>query len=224
MHTIILTMKDNVLTDTSEALTTAIAAHVRGLRSARGWSLDELAGRSGVSKGMVVQIEGGRTNPSIGTLARLADAFGVTVARLLEPAAAERTVHITDADAAPVLWRGEHGGMARLLRGSNDPDLVELWEWQLEPGERHASAEHAPGTREVLHVLTGTVTVTVAGTDHAVTEGQTVDFRADRPHGYRNDGRTRARLMMVVVTPPGEWDRRTAPAQGTNSASAPTGR
>lgn len=207
MCIIIMTAKDNVLTDTPEALTTAIADHVRGLRTARGWSLDELAGRSGVSKGMVVQVEGGRTNPSIGTLARLADAFGVTVARLLEPAV-ERTVHVTDAGTAPVLWRGDHGGMARLLRGSNDPDFVELWEWRLEPGERHESADHAPGTREVLHVLTGTVTVTVAGAEHPVAAGQTVDFRADRAHGYRNDGRTRARLLMVVVTPAGEWDRR----------------
>ena len=64
-------------------VTTAVAQHVRALRQSRGWSLDELSGRSGVSKGMVVQIEGNRTNPSVGTLSRLADAFGVTVLSLI---------------------------------------------------------------------------------------------------------------------------------------------
>ncbi|WP_091563082.1 XRE family transcriptional regulator [Micromonospora pattaloongensis] len=201
------------MTDTGsghvEALTAAVAQHVRALRNARSWSLDELAGRSGVSKGMLVQIEGARTNPSIGTLCRIADAFGVTVARLLEPAE-ERTVRISDGQRAPLLWQGGSGGLARLLGGLNDPDFVELWEWRLNPGEAHTSAEHAPGTRELLHVLTGTVTVTVDATDHVVPTGHTIEFRADRAHGYRNDGDAPVRLVMVVVMTTGEFDRRSS--------------
>jgi quercetin dioxygenase-like cupin family protein len=156
---------------------------------------------------MVVQIEGARTNPSIGTLCRLADAFGVTVARLVEPGPPRR-VRIAAADAAPLLWQGGHGGFARLLAGVNEPDFVELWEWRLEPSDRHDSADHAPGTRELVHVLSGTVTVTVGGTDHEVRAGETIAFPADEAHGYRNDDAVAARLMMVVVMPPGDFDRR----------------
>ncbi|MEJ3748480.1 XRE family transcriptional regulator [Actinomycetes bacterium KLBMP 9797] len=203
-------MKGTVLTDNVAALTAAVAQHVRTLRTGRGWSLDELAGRSGVSKGMVVQIEGARTNPSVGTLVRIADAFGVTVARLLEPAE-ERTVHVTSADDAPRLWHSAAGGFGRLLRGLNDPDFVELWEWVLAPGDRHTSAEHAPHTREVLHVLAGALTMTVDGVDHQVATGHTIELRADRPHGYRNDTDGTTRFVMVVVMPPGEWDRRATP-------------
>jgi transcriptional regulator with XRE-family HTH domain len=202
-----LTVKDTLLTDNVAALTAAVAGHVRALRTSRGWSLDELAGRSGVSKGMVVQIEGARTNPSVGTLARIADAFGVTVARLLEPAE-DRTVHISSADNAPRLWRGDAGGFGRLLRGLNSPSFTELWEWIFASGDRHGSAEHAPGTREMLHVLAGVLTTTVDGVDHVVRTGETIDLLADRPHGYRNDGTEPARIVMVVVMPPGEWDRR----------------
>src|SRR5262249_30349294 len=145
-----------------EALTAAVAAHVRSNRAARGWSLDELAGRSGVSKGMVVAIEAARTNPSVGTLCRLADAFGVNIADLLEVSESRR-VNITSGDAAPVLWRGEAGGKAQLLRGVNEPALVELWEWTLGPGDRHASPNHMPRTTEMLHVLAGTLTALVDG-------------------------------------------------------------
>lgn len=209
----ILTAEDSVVTSTSagriEEITATVAGHVRALRTSRGWSLDELAGRSGVSKGMVVQIEAARTNPSVGTLCRIADAFGVTVARLVEPQG-ERGVHISSADDAPLLWRGERGGIGRLLGGLNEPDFVELWEWRLVPGERHVSSDHAPSTRELLHVLTGELTVTVDGTDHVVRSGQTIEFHADRAHTYRNDGGEPARLFMVVVMPSGEWDRRTA--------------
>lgn len=193
--------------DAVEALTAAVAHQVRALRTGRGWSLDELAGRSGVSKGMVVQIEGARTNPSVGTLCRLADAFGVTVARLLE-ATDVRPVRVSSLSSAPILWRGHGGGIARLLGGVNKPDFVELWEWVLQPNDHHTSYDHAAGTRELLHVLDGEVTVTIDGTDHVARTGDTVDFAADRGHGYRNDGDSSARIVMVVVMPPGEQDRR----------------
>lgn len=188
-------------------VTARVAEHVRALRVARGWTLEELAGRSGVSKGMVFQIEAARTNPSIGTLCRLADAFGVAIGLLLEPAA-ERAVHITAAEHAAVLWQGEHGGFGRLLTSVSDANCVELWEWQLGPGDHHRSADHAPGTRELLHVLAGQLTVTVDGTNHEVGVGQTIGFRADRWHAYRNDGQDLVRLVMVVMMPPGELDRR----------------
>ncbi|MDG4783337.1 XRE family transcriptional regulator [Micromonospora sp. WMMD961] len=190
------------------AVTAGVARQVRDLRAARGWSFEELAGRSGVSKGMLVQIEGARTNPSVGTLCRVADAFGVNIAQLLEPAE-ERAVKITSAAQAPVLWQGGHGGEARLLSGLGEPDLVELWDWRLESGEAHRSADHPRGTREVLHVLTGAAIVRVDGQDHRVRAGETIEFHADREHGYRNDSDEPCRLMMVTVTPSGEWDRRT---------------
>jgi quercetin dioxygenase-like cupin family protein len=110
-------------------------------------------------------------------------------------------VHVSTADDAPLLWRGDRGGIGRLLAGLGEPDIVELWEWRLTPGERHLSAGHAAGTREVLHVLTGELIVTVNGADYAVGAGQTIEFCADRTHGYRNDGTEPIRLMMVVVIP-----------------------
>ena len=70
------------------------------------------------------------------------------------------------------------------------------------------SGDHSSGTREVLHVRSGEMVVTVDAVDHRVAAGETVEFFADRPHGYRNDGPEPAISTMVVVTPTGERDRR----------------
>ena len=192
-----------------EEITAAVALHVRALRTGRGWSLDELSGRSSVSKGMLVQIEAARTNPSVGTLARIADAFGVTVARLLQPTA-DQSVHLSDLQEAPILWRGGRGGMGRLLRGLSEPNFVELWDWRFAPHERYESEDHQPGTREMAHVLIGEIVITVDGIDHTVLTGQTLDFRGDRAHSYRNVTEAPARVVMVVTVPSGEYDRRTS--------------
>jgi transcriptional regulator with XRE-family HTH domain len=191
----------------SETVAATVAQHVRGLRTSRSWSLEELAGRSGVSKGMVVQIEGARTNPSIGTLCRIADAFGVTVARLLE-APDEPPMRIHPAEAAAVLWRGPDGGTARLLTGISEPHFVEVWEWRLAPGEACTLSDDPPNTKGILHVLAGTVTVSVDGADHPVTTGQTAVFRSDRPHTYRNTGAEPCHATLVTALPQGEFDRR----------------
>jgi transcriptional regulator with XRE-family HTH domain len=195
-----VTGRENILTGHIDAVSASIARHVRDLRQARGWSLDELAYRSGVSKGMVVQIEGARTNPSIGTLCRVAEAFGVNVGRLVE-APPERVVRVIRADEPPVLWRGAGGGRGRLLRGLAEPANVELWQWELAPGDGHSSDQHQPGTRELTHVHAGELTVVVDGERHRVVAGETIDYPADHPHEYHNEGSTPTNLTMIVVMP-----------------------
>lgn len=179
---------------------TAVAQHVRALRQARGWSLDELSGRSGVSKGMVVQIEGARTNPSVGTLSRLANAFGIEVGRLLVPAGS-RTVRLIPASAPPLLWRSGYGGFARLLAGVTDPSTVELWELQLQPTDTYTGNANPPGARALLHVLVGSVVVVVGEDEHLVGPGETLDFVSDREYSCRNDTESVALAVGVVALP-----------------------
>jgi transcriptional regulator with XRE-family HTH domain len=73
---------------TFEGVAQAIATNVRRGRTARGWTLDELVERSGVSRRTLVQIEQGKTNPSIGILLRLSDALGVGLPQLVAGAMA----------------------------------------------------------------------------------------------------------------------------------------
>lgn len=122
-------------------LTAAIANNVRAQRAHRGLTLDELAVRSGVSRGMLVQVEQGRTNPSVSTLARIADALGVTVARLVE---VNDTPVVRVVPAAEVVTFSHGQGSARLLVGTDAPAILELWDWRLAPGEHHDGDAHPP--------------------------------------------------------------------------------
>jgi transcriptional regulator with XRE-family HTH domain len=179
----------------------AIARNARELRGERQWSLEQLATRSGVSKGMLVQIEQARTNPSIGTLCRLADAFGVSLAQLVELSAGS-TVRVVDASEVVRLWDGPDGSAGDLLVGTDRSEHVELWRWNLAAGVDHDSEGHHPGTRELLAVLAGTLTLEVDGEEHRVETGGAVMFDADRPHRYRNTHKRALDLVLVVVQPP----------------------
>jgi len=200
--------------DASSAALSTIARNVRALRNEHEWSLDELAGRSNVSKGMLVQIEQNRTNPSIGILSRIAEAFGVSLAALVELDQSP-TVRLVRPGEAVELWRGAEGSVGKLLIGSDRREHIELWEWRMVPGDAYPSQDHLPGTREMLHVHEGTLTLTVAGTDHEVPAGAAVLFDADRPHGYANRGRKVLRFTMVASAPSGQYDRRDGALHGS---------
>jgi mannose-6-phosphate isomerase-like protein (cupin superfamily) len=100
------------------------------------------------------------------------------------------------------VWAGEHGGEAVMVASANVPDMVELWDWILGPGDAHESEAHTPGTRELVHVLSGQVRVTL-GEDETVglAAGDAVSFPGDRPHGYSNPGRSKSRFALTVYEP-----------------------
>jgi transcriptional regulator with XRE-family HTH domain len=183
-----------------EAVAAAVARNIRRLRTTRGWSLDQLATRSGVSKGMLVHLEQGRTNPSLGTLCKVSETLGTSLASLVELHEAP-VVRVVQPDETVELWGGGEGSSARLLVGSDEREHVELWHWVLAPGQGSGSDPHVAGTRELLHVVRGTLTLDIDGADHTVAAGGAVLFHADRPHAYRNDQRGELRFVMVVLQP-----------------------
>lgn len=177
----------------------SIARQVQEARRARRLSLDGLSARAGVSKGMLVQMERGRTNPSIGTLCKVAAALGVSVADLVGAAGSPGAV--VQAPQPRILWKGPRGGTATLHVGSAGPDMFELWTWELRPGERYDAVAHGPGTQELLHVTQGRLAFVVDGAASIVPAGRSVAARTDRPHAYACAGRRPVRFTMAVWEP-----------------------
>jgi len=179
-----------------------IGERVRQHRNERGWTLDELSERSGVSRRMLINIEHGEGNPSIATLLRLSDALGVGLPVLVD---VERPheLTVTAAGQAPALWRGPSGGRALLVAGTEPPDVVELWDWTLHPGEEHNTEAHSAGTRELLLVLDGQVDLRVGDRTERLSAGDSAAFAGDVTHGYAAaaDATTPARFALTVFEP-----------------------
>ncbi len=185
------------------ALVTLIGERVRARRNARGWTLDDLAERSGVSRRMLVNVEQGVTNASIATLLRLSEALGIGLPSLVAPSDGDGAVQVNRAEMRSPLWAGEHGGEAFLAASVTGPDVVELWDWALAVGDAHASEPHVAGTRELLTVTEGEVILSVAGEELVLYPGDAASFRGDVVHGYRNDGGAGARFALTVYEPAG---------------------
>jgi len=106
---------------------TALSRRIRAERTERGWTLAELAERSGVSKAMLSRIERDEASPTAALLVRVAAAFGMTLSQLI--ARAEGQAGQLLAAAAQPSWRDpETGYVRRHLSplGENALDLIHV--------------------------------------------------------------------------------------------------
>ncbi|MHC0463067.1 helix-turn-helix domain-containing protein [Kosakonia cowanii] len=195
-----MTKKVNLVTDAGADVSTvneAVSHRIKQYRKQKKLSLDELSRRASVSKGMLVEIEGCKANPSIALLCRLAAAMGVSVADFVD-VSIKPDVHIIADAEIPELWNGEKGGRARLLAGSGGPDMTELWMWEMQPGEKFSSPGHPSGTLELLYVQSGTLTLGVKESYYQVMTGYSATARTDAPHFYENQGESILKFIMTV--------------------------
>jgi transcriptional regulator with XRE-family HTH domain len=181
-------------------LTQSLARSLKRRRQERGYTLDALAARAGVSRGMLIQIEQGRTNPSVGTVVKVGDALGVSISTLLD-FDQEPQVRLVPAEQAVRLWSTEAGSHSTLLAGAEAPGPLELWSWRLMPGDGSRSDAHPAGTTELVHVREGCLTLSVEGKDYEVPPGTSASFEANVPHGYRNDGAEPVEMTMAISVP-----------------------
>ncbi|RXZ70287.1 helix-turn-helix domain-containing protein [Agromyces albus] len=188
------------VTDPTRSLSQAIGVRVKRERTARRWTLDRLAEAASVSRRMVVNVEKGEANPSVATLVRISDALGIGLPSLVETPATSET-RITRNGEGSSLWRGRKGGQGILLAGAQTPESLELWEWTMLPDEEHHSDPHAAGTRELLQVRAGTVSVWSGNHVHALSAGDAIVFAGDATHGYANTGTESAVFSLAVFKP-----------------------
>ncbi|HLI50712.1 MAG TPA: helix-turn-helix domain-containing protein [Thermomicrobiaceae bacterium] len=189
-----------VMDQSASALALAIGLRVKRERQSRGWTLDRLASAAGVSRRMLINVEQGTANPSVATLLRISDALGVGLPALVEPPE-PRLVRVTRQGDGAALWSSAAGGRGVLVAGTEPPDVVELWDWTLAPGDRHLSEPHTAGTRELMQVQEGTVVVTVAGQPLTLAAGDAATFAGDVPHSYTNPEARPARFTLAVFEP-----------------------
>lgn len=183
-----------------DGIAATVAANLRRLRTARGWSLEELARVSGVSRAMLNQVETGKSVPTIATLWKIAQGLGVPFQRLLA-AEGEPACSVLRRRDAKVLHNADGTFASRALFPFDaGPRSVEFYELTLAPGGGERAAPHAPGTREQLVVVRGRLVVAVDGQEHALGPRDAIAFRADVPHAYRNPDARRPTLAYLVMT------------------------
>src|SRR5215472_11321631 len=174
-----------------------VAENLRQRRKSRGMSLEDLSKASGVSRAALSQVETCKSNPTVGLLWKIAVGLGVPFSELIGESAG--AVSVLRRGEAQVLRSVDGKFESRPLAPAGISPLVELYELRLAARSLHASEPHAPGTRELLVVLSGVLRMHISDELHQLAAGDSIAFQADVPHAYENPGGSEARYHNVIV-------------------------
>ncbi|MEJ1160661.1 helix-turn-helix domain-containing protein [Prosthecomicrobium sp. N25] len=165
----------------------AIARVLRQERSARGWSLADLAERSGVAKATLSKIERAETSPTAVILVRIAGAFDLTLAGFLLRAEGDRDRLCRAADQ-PV-WRDPETGYRRRQIFSRPDHPVEIVEVELPAGRRVTlPASSYARIRQVLWLRSGRLVLEEGADRHELSPGDCLGFGPPAEVVFENPG------------------------------------
>lgn len=184
--------------DVAPELDALVGENVRELRTQRGYSLDVLAGLSGVGRQTLGQIELGRTVPSVGTLWKIAKAFEVPFSVLLARPESTSTKVLRQASAKRLV-SADGRFSSRALFPFDQKGKMEFYELWLAGHGREDAEAHAPGTRENLVVVAGRLVMEVAKERFELQKGDAIVFGADVPHAYINPASEECWMNLVMT-------------------------
>jgi transcriptional regulator with XRE-family HTH domain len=182
-----------------EALGRQIADRLKSLRSAQGWSLDELAAQSGVSRATLSRLENAEVSPTAQVLGRLCAAYGLTMTRLMG---------MVEDDFSPLIrtrsqpaWEDRSVGFVRRSLSPPSSALAgEVLECELRPNACiDYSQPPRPGLEHHLLMLEGELVLTFEGKRHDLVSGDCLRYRLYGASRFETPPGTGARYLLFIV-------------------------
>lgn len=175
-----------------------VKENLRIIRHTKGYSLDKLASKCGVSRAMLSQIEQGKSTPTIAVLWKIANGLNVPFSELIKEKSNE-DIHVLEHENTKILYSNSKVFSSRALFPFTESRKTEFYELVLKPGGIEVAEPHKNGTTENIVVVTGKLRLRVKDRVIELEAKDSVFFRADVPHEYSNptDQET---LMYLVMT------------------------
>jgi transcriptional regulator with XRE-family HTH domain len=181
-----------------------LAARLRAERESRGWSLADLAARSGVSRAMVSKIERGEASPTAALLGRLSAAFGLTMSRLFAKVENGGIGQLARREQQPMWQDPETGFLRRSLSPPGAAPLELVW-GELPPGAEIAypASSYAFIADQQLAAIDGALTIVRNGpegeTVYRLADGDCLRWGPPADTVFRNEGAARCRYVVAVL-------------------------
>jgi transcriptional regulator with XRE-family HTH domain len=176
-----------------------IGAKVAKARAERGWSLAQLAERSGLSTAAIHKIEKSGMTPTIASLMKVAAALGKSVGYFVEEPDATRPVTVIRQDERTRLYTSKQGLVLENISGRYGPFWVAGAEAHVEPRADSGPQPMSHPGEELVLLLEGCMTFTIDDELHELGPGDSIHFRTVRPHSWANPTERPARAVWLSI-------------------------
>lgn len=191
-----------VPTPTEDVHHSSVGSRIKQLRKKKNISLQTLSRLSGVSAGMLSQVERDLANPSLRLLTKIQVGLGTTAGTLFpsdnaEPpvAAAQSSFFVQRKGERPIC---ELDFLTKELLSDGAGQMLELMMLQIPPKGSSGPTPMISLAEKGGLVLEGSLTINIDGAEANLLEGDSFTFDGRRPHSFRNISDAPARILWVI--------------------------
>ena len=176
-----------------------LGSKIRELRQAQNISIEQLSEKTGLSTGLISQIERNITGPSVASMWKIAKALSVSMNYFFDEIEEDN----------PIVRRDQRKKI--MLPNSNityellSPDLrdkkIECLLIEIEPGECSTEDQISHEGEECGYVIQGTLKVKWGNKEYVLGEGDSIYFDSTVPHRYVNAGNVKCISIWSMVPP-----------------------
>lgn len=177
-----------------------MAQRLAALRAERGWTLEALAARTGISRATLSRLERSELSPTATMLNRLCAQYGWTASRLMAEAESGPPTVVRAADQ--VSWQDPETGYIRRVLSPPHPNLKgELVEVRLPAGASVSyDVSPLPGLEHHLWMMEGALFLEIEGAGFQLEKGDCVRYVLAGPSRFVC-GKRPARYLLSMVRP-----------------------
>ncbi|WP_285398281.1 XRE family transcriptional regulator [Lysinibacillus sp. fls2-241-R2A-57] len=175
------------------------ARNLKAIREKEKLSLEKVSQLCGVSKTMIGQIERGESSPTLTTIWKIANGLTVSFTTLINNPQPDTEIIVRE----DVQMLSEDNGRYRVYPyfPIQEDSRFEIYTVEIEREGKLSAEAHKEGTEEFITVFDGDLTICVNEDEFKLKSGDSIRFKADRPHIYMNPGDTLTRVSMTIYYP-----------------------
>jgi transcriptional regulator with XRE-family HTH domain len=175
-----------------------VGQRLRAMRQLRGWTLQRVADKAGLSPSFLSQVERGRAATSIASLKRIATALDLSMSDLFEPNMLEKP-RVLKHQARPVLAFGHLG--RKFLLTPRPLQFLEVFVGEFEPEGTTGEPYSHGDSEEFFMVLEGRVQLTVDSELYEMEQGDSITYGSKSLHRVTNPSSEPAQVLWVISPP-----------------------
>jgi mannose-6-phosphate isomerase-like protein (cupin superfamily) len=181
-----------------------VGPRIRELRRRRGLTLQELGARTNLTHAFLSQVERGLARPSLRSAVRIAAALGVAVGTLIEPSDASGGPRLTRATTVPGIGGDGVPAEATVRALTSEGHALQ---GTLSQGHLEQTPTLGHAGEELVHVIDGSLAMTVGDERFVLGRGDTLVFDGRSPHTYEGVGSEPPVFLVVVANADAELPR-----------------
>jgi transcriptional regulator with XRE-family HTH domain len=173
----------------------SFGVRLKEFRLRRAWTIQELADQSGLSKTFVSRLETGDRQPSIAAVLTLARVFSVSLASMFESQLAMEPCLIVRRSEA--ISKSAHGLTYTPLSSAERFFNLQPIRLRVSPSRKGKEHFHHEG-EEWIYLLSGRLTLSLAGKRYDLEPGDAAHFESRLPHRLIARGPHEAEVLLVA--------------------------